>query len=207
MRPRHNACNAGFTLLELLVAVAIFAVVGTLALSGYTQLQKQSEYAEQRLERTREVQRAIQTLAQDLEQAEPRPVREPLGESQLPAVFAGDSIDYKLQLTRAGWSNTAGLARPSLQRVGYRLDQDGLWRDHWPVLDHTLATEPTRRKLLGGVRAVTFRFMDANRNWVEQWPAVDAGPQTDGRARPAAIEVTLELEDWGTLRRLVEVAG
>jgi len=36
----------GFTLLELLVAIAIFAVVSTLALTGYTQLQQQSEYAE-----------------------------------------------------------------------------------------------------------------------------------------------------------------
>ncbi|MCJ7452608.1 MAG: prepilin-type N-terminal cleavage/methylation domain-containing protein, partial [Steroidobacteraceae bacterium] len=66
--------HAGFTLLELLVAVAIFSVVGVLALSGYTQLQKQSEYAEQRLDRTRQVQRAVQTLVQDLEQGEPRAI-------------------------------------------------------------------------------------------------------------------------------------
>ena len=58
----------GFTLLEMLVAIAIFAVVSTLALTGYTQLQQQSEYLEQRLSRLREVQRAVQTLCQDLEQ-------------------------------------------------------------------------------------------------------------------------------------------
>ena len=201
----------GFTLLELLVAVAIFSVVGVLALSGYTQLQKQAEYADQRLERTREVQRAVQTLTQDLEQIEPRPIREPLGESQLPAVLAQDVIEYNLQFTRAGWSNTAGLPRATLQRVGDRLDQEGLWRDHWPVLDRTLTVEPTRRKLLGGVRSVTFRFMDSSRTWVDRWPATNtvtvggAGP--DLRQRPAAVEVTLELEDWGTIRRVVEVAG
>ena len=51
--------HAGFTLLELLVAMAIFAVVGTLALTGYTQLERQTEYAEQKLARLREVQRAV----------------------------------------------------------------------------------------------------------------------------------------------------
>jgi general secretion pathway protein J len=205
-RPSPQA--GGFTLLELLVAMAIFAILGTLALSGYTELQQQSEYAEQRLERLREVQRAMQAIGQDLAQIEPRPIREPLGESLIPAVLATDSIEYGLQFTRAGWSNTAGLARPTLQRVGYRLDGEGLWRDHWPVLDRTLVTEPTRVKLLGKVRSVRFRFMNAAREWVDRWPVSD-GTNLAGseRLRPAAIEVDLELEDWGEIRRVIEVAG
>jgi general secretion pathway protein J len=201
-----NSSTRGFTLLELLVAIAIFAVVSTLALTGYTQLQQQSEYAEQRLNRLREVQRAVQTLCQDLEQLEPRPVRQPLGDGQMPALQVTDTLDYRLQLTRAGWSNTAGLPRPTLQRVGYRLDEDQLWRDHWPVLDRTLVVEPVKQRMLDGVRSITFRFLTANRDWVDRWPAQQVGGRTD-RSRPAAIEVVLELEDWGEIRRLVEIAG
>jgi general secretion pathway protein J len=201
-----NSSTRGFTLLELLVAIAIFAVVSTLALTGYTQLQQQSEYAEQRLNRLREVQRAVQTLCQDLEQLEPRPVRQPLGDGQMPALQVTDTLDYRLQLTRAGWSNTAGLPRPTLQRVGYRLDENQLWRDHWPVLDRTLVVEPVKQRMLDGVRSITFRFLTANRDWVDRWPAQQVGGRTD-RSRPAAIEVVLELEDWGEIRRLVEIAG
>lgn len=197
----------GFTLLEVLVAIAIFAFVGVMALSGYTQLQKQTEYQQLRLERVREVQRAVQTLAQDLTQIEPRPIREPIGEQRVPAVLAGESVEYKVEFTRAGWLNTAGLPRPTLQRVGYRLDQDGLWRDHWPVLDRTLSNEPIRVKMLGGVRAVRFRFMNSGREWVERWPAPGGASGPDERARPAAVEVVLDLEDWGEIRRLIEVSG
>jgi general secretion pathway protein J len=200
--------TAGFTLLEVLVAIAIFAIVGVMSLTGYTQLQRQSEYQEQRLERVREVQRAVQTIAQDLTQIEPRPIREPIGEQRVPALLAGESAEYKLEFTRAGWSNTAGLPRPTLQRVAYRLDQDGLWRDYWRVLDRTQTAEPTRQNLLKGVRSVTFRFMTPAREWVDRWPVLERQNTLEQeRARPAAIEVTLELDDWGVLRRLVEVPG
>ena len=196
----------GFTLLEMLVAIAIFAVVSTLALTGYTQLQQQSEYLEQRLSRLREVQRAVQTLCQDLEQLEPRPVREPLGDGYLPALQVTDTLEYRLQLTRAGWSNTGGLPRPTLQRVGYRIEDEQLWRDHWPTLDRTLVVEPVKVRMLDGVRGVSFRFLTSNRQWVDRWPAQQVGTRNE-RSRPAAIEVVIELEDWGEIRRLVEIAG
>jgi general secretion pathway protein J len=200
--------DAGFTLLELLVAMAIFAIVGMMALTGYTQLQQQSEYVDKRLERVREVQRAVQTMVQDLEQLEPRPIREPIGDQRIAAVLSGESVDYALQFTRAGWSNTAGLPRATLERVGYRVDQDGLWRDHWPVLDRTQSTEPIRVKLLGGVRSVKYRFMTPARDWALRWPVTGSAPTAEGdRTRPAAVEFIIDLEDWGEIRRLVEVPG
>ena len=99
------------------------------------------------------------------------------------------------------------MQRPTLQRVGYRLENGELWRDTWPALDRTIAVEPVRRKLLTGVRSVTFRFLDPSRSWVDRWPETQTPDAASARLRPAAVEVVIELEDWGEVRRLLEVPG
>jgi type II secretion system protein J len=86
--------------------------------------------------------------------------------------------------------------------VSYRFANGILRRMHWMVLDGTEASLPVRRDLLTRVKSVSFRFMNDSHQWVTDWPAIGSGTL---RTRPFAIEITLELEDWGHIVRVVEV--
>jgi len=205
----------GFTLLELLIAMAIFAVIGAMALGGYVQLARQSERLEVSMKRTRAVQMTMMRFAQDFAELEPRPVRDALGSSSEPAILADARSTSLVQFTRAGWSNPAAIPRSTLQRVAYRIEDGKLYRDHWAVLDRTLTTEPVKVEMLDQVRSLKLRFMARSRTWFDQWPATtslatpvqSANPNASVNERPLAVEVTLELEDWGSLVRLIEVPG
>jgi general secretion pathway protein J len=197
----------GFTLLEVLVAVAIFAVVGMLAMTGYNELVKQSDIVENSASRTRAVQSTMQRMVQDFAMLEPRPVREPIGESVEPALRADGRSENLVDLTRSGWTNPAGVSRSTLQRVTYRLENNELRRSYWGALDRTQSAEPVSAMMLDDVRALSFRFMDQNQTWHDQWPPLGYSGPDAARLRPIAVEITLELEDWGKLLRLVEVAG
>lgn len=197
----------GFTLLEVLIAVAIFVIVGALAMGGYNELVKQSEIVEASNKRSRQVQSAIQRLVQDFATLEPRPVREPLGESFRPALRADARSEELAELTHSGWSNPGGMPRSTLQRVIYRVEDKKLVREYWYVLDRTLSGDPARAVVLNNVERASFRFLDNNRRWHEQWPPIGYSAPDVLRLRPIAVEITLELEDWGEIKRLVEVAG
>lgn len=197
----------GFTLIELLVAVAIVAVIGVIALVGLSEVIDQQNVARERSERWREVQLAMRIVLQDLAQVHPRPTRDELGESRRPAVLADPNAPYALELSRGGWSNPAGFPRGTVLRVAYHVEEDTLIRSYWPVMDRTMVNVPIRTELLSGVQEVQIRFLDAAGDWHLDWPPLEMGGAQRLVARPRAVELTVELEGFGRVWRVVETGG
>lgn len=207
----------GFTLLELLVAITIFAIVAIMAMGGFNQLVRQRSIAATTMERVRNLQRCVTRMSQDLEQLSARPIRDATSAIDIPALSVGNDGVEIFEFSRAGWSNPTGLNRSTLQRVRYRLVDHKLYRDYWPVLDRTLNTVPVQVQLLDKVSNVTVRYMDNTGQWQSTWPpgassstntnTSNGNPTANYPPRylPIAIEFTLTLEDWGDIKRIVEV--
>ena len=206
---RQPLRQRGFTLIELMVAVFITAVLFAIGYGAVNQAVKNRTALEQQQERLIAIQTAMRTIAQDVNQLALRPIRDPTGNDLLSVLIATGSNSQKIvELTRGGWANPAGVQRPALQRVVYLFEDNTLRREYWPVLDPLLSTEPIKKDLCTGVKSVTFRYMDVGRQWRDTWPpasAVAGSAQLNLRLRPIAVEVTLELTDWGKVVRVLEV--
>jgi general secretion pathway protein J len=203
----------GFTLVEILVATAISAILAAMAFTAMSQAMDNRERVRASQRRLVELQFAIRSLVQDFSQAAPRPVRVPVGEGYEPAVLGLRRNSSVAVLTRNGWSNPAGLQRSGLQRVRYQLRDGVLYRDYWLVLDAQTEPQPVPRALLDDVRDFTIRYLNDGLQWQETWPPqqpTDANSAQDMRLlrwRPLAVEVTIELADWGRITRIIEVTG
>jgi general secretion pathway protein J len=217
---------AGFTLIELLVALFITAILFVMGYRTLDQALNSRKEVDEQSARLLAVQQAMRTIEQDFSTLQPRPVRNLLGNGYDPALTtaqsaalgslsgaslgSGNSGTPLVTLTRAGWTNPVGLPRSELQRVTYLAGNGTLVRAWWPVLDPTAATPQQQRLLLDGVKRMSLRFMDSGQNWRTDWPASAVGAnagQIGLRVRPIAVEVTLELNDWGVIVRTIEVPG
>jgi general secretion pathway protein J len=253
---------AGFTLVEILVALLILAIMAGLGYSTYRAARISAERTEDSLKRSREIEFGMRMMVADFAQLVPRPVRDILGQSRLPALrgtsgagsvtvtpsslgagsiggsSSGSGLSFNsgsspspglsfnsgsnsgsmtdpnavsmVDLTRAGWSNTAGQQRSTLQRVSYALVGDVLKRSYQINLDTVQGNKPVVQDLLTGVQGVQLRYLDSNQTWQNQWPestTIQNGSTVDWQSRPVAVEIIIQFKDWGAIRRLVEVAG
>lgn len=197
----------GFTLLEILVAMVILAVMGLMAYRGVSEARVAVSNAESHLERLRAVQRSVQLMVNDFRTLTRRPVREPIGDGQRATLLRDPNSVALVELSHGGWPNGAGTPRGTVQRVVYRVEEGKLLREHWTVMDATLSTPPVRRELLAGVERVEIRYLTSGREWIADWPPFNNTADLGFYMRPIAVELTLVLADFGEIRRVVEVPG
>ncbi len=206
--------RAGFTLIEVVVAIFIAAVMFAIGYRALNQAMRERDALNVAQQRITEIQRGMRVLAQDFAQIEARPTRDTEGSGELrPAVSAAGRDDTLITFSRTGWSNPAGLQRPAEQRVRYRFEDGSLIREHWLSVDPALNTEPRQRVVLTRLKSVEIRFLDpVTRRWGTVWPLVTAaGPVSPMNVdellmpRPLAIELTLVFEDWGRVQRVFEI--
>jgi general secretion pathway protein J len=179
--------EAGFTLVELLVALAIFAMI---SVAGVTLLRSGSDTqiaVKARLEQLSRANRLANALESDLAQAIARPVRDQAGQP-VPAFTQADAgtPGALFGFIRAGWSNFDDAPRAGLQRVAYALDGTALKRISWPMLDG--AAQDDAATMVENVSAATVRFRDDKGEWRGDWTAAKT------TALPRAVELRLTIE-------------
>jgi general secretion pathway protein J len=204
--------SRGFTLIEVVIAMFIAAIMFAIGYGAINQALRDRDALNVSQDRVTEIQRGMRVVAQDFAQVVARAARDTSGTGQLaPAMFANGSSDSIVTFTRSGWSNPAGIQRPAEERVRYRFIDGSLVREHWLAVDPALNTEPRQRTLLTRVTAVEIRFLDpVSRQWRTDWQANASGAVAPNAVsllvtRPIAIELTVVFEDWGRVVRLFEV--
>ena len=200
---REASVGRGFTLMEMLVALTVFALIGLVGAQLMGRTLHNHEIVSERSSRLAEVQRAMLVLRRDIVQMTDRPIRDPLGD-RLEAVRIGSG--GLMEFSRLGWRNPLRQRRAEVQRVAYVVEDGNLYRGWWGVLDRAQDSEPTLQRLLTDVDQVEFLALDIAGQEHRYWPLI--GEQASGSNAPlGAIVMRLELAPFGIVERIWTVPG
>ncbi|GAB6405177.1 type II secretion system protein GspJ [Pseudomonas sp. MHK4] len=172
----------GFTLLELVIAIAIFALLGLASwtlFDGVVRVQQGTLSHEREL---RNLQRAVAVIERDL-----------LHIAQQPVLLD----PTRLQLLRGNWRNPLDLPRSERQVLTYRFDNGVLWRDSRAEG----AQSVQQQKLLEDVRDLRWRLYDSQVGWRSYWPSAA------NLKAPLALEIQLSAGRFQAIRRVLLLPG
>ncbi len=196
MKRRQN----GFTLIEILVALFIFALVALISGQLLSRTLSAQDQLQDRGERLALVHRAMQIIQRDLLQLTNRSIRDADGFGSLAPLLI--NTDGFIEMTRVGWRNPLRHRRSEMQRVSYRLEDEKLIRGYWHTLDRGYDAEPAFQTLLEEVERVEFYVLDTQGEEHKFWPPQLQGGQA---ADPAAIILRFEIAPFGVVERIWQV--
>ena len=191
----------GFTLLELIVALGVFAVIGLISAQLLSHSIKVTDRVLDRSGQLIEIQRALSVIQRDLEQHIGRPIRNQFGDRE-------ESIELRstteIEFTRTGWSNPLKQHRSRLQRVSYFVADNQLIRRFWYVLDRPYEPKYREQVVLANVSALHFNVVDESGQKFSSYPPRAAGQLIEHHSL-VAVTITLGTLAYGELKWLVMI--
>lgn len=183
MPPVQRSSTAGVTLVEVLVALVLFALISGAGFGILDQILRTQTRTEGRLDRLGQIQRGMYLLSTDFGQARSGTLSWGTGEEG--GVL---SVTRSAPETDAGWIT-----------LTYRLRDGMVWRDVASASGDPVARQP----LFDDVAAIAWQFYDPGVGWIEEWPPADATRDPSQRPlNPMAVAATITLTEDRQLRRV-----
>lgn len=188
----------GFTLLEVLIAMALFSLLGLACYQLLERVLHSERRIEQHEQQLRSLQRALGIFERDLAQAIVHPLDDDLSRRQA-LIGRADN----LRLVRGGWSNPLDQARSDVLQVSHRWENGQWLRDyHSPTGQAPGPGEVRQQRLLDGVQLKHLRYIDASGAAHSAWPALGLP-----LSLPQAIEIELDAPGYPDMRRVILLPG
>ncbi|WP_374764935.1 type II secretion system minor pseudopilin GspJ [Yunchengibacter salinarum] len=201
---QRPGATGGFTLVEMLVAMAVFALITAATAALFRSSLTAGEQVSSAHDRTRSLLLARAIIARDMAQMVPRPVRGRHGDQPGPGMAGGDALigTDLIAFRRLGWSNPLQHPRGDVEAVRYRLQNGRLERVATLRPDPATDTATRTRLLLDGITSARIAFF-ADGRWHDGW---QTGDITAGRL-PAAMRLTLHHDRLGTIEQRFLLGG
>ncbi|KJF89765.1 type II secretion system minor pseudopilin GspJ [Photobacterium leiognathi] len=188
----------GFTLLEVLVAIAVFAMLSLSAYQVMNNVMRSDAQSQDHNQRLKDIQRATIMMDNDFRQIVARKSRldgdSPSNKLLQATEYLLDSSSEGIMFIRNGWQNPESMfPRGDVTRVGYRIVDDNLERVWFRYPDTVVADKPLVKVLLKGVTKLTFEFY-YDKKWHDKWDRSNAVPE--------GIKVIMTLKDLGDIERI-----
>ena len=195
----------GFTLIEMLVALAVFAVIGIISAQLLSQMISFTDTAQSRGERLVNFHRVVEIMRRDFQQLTYRSVRDELGE---PTYEVSIGVGSLIEFSRKGWMNPNLRHRSEIQRVAYDLRGDRVFRQYWLVLDRSPDTLPVEQVLMRGVTRANVIAIDQLGSETYFWPPTpEAESEDEDVPALAAIKFEIETAEFGPIVQIWNVPG
>ncbi len=195
----HISQHLGFTLLEMLIALAIFSLVSITAGTLLYQAVDAQNVSTRLGDRLVDIERGLGRISRDVSQYIPRQVRDEFGDVNPALLVNEDSLEF----TRRGWANPAEHSRSELQRVRFWVEEDALLRAYWDVLDRAPESVPRIQTIIDSVAWIAFEPITASEILTGEPPIL----ADEEEEPPEGLRILLHVNGYGELIRVIDLPG